>query len=78
MVERDVHRRRHRHGDGHTTAGHQGTPARRVHQTGQGTQTGLHQDWVHLKLNDQAQRTVLCKDPFKSRDERAEKLIACL
>src|SRR5712691_5619727 len=23
-------------------------------------------DWVHLKLNDQAQRTVLCKDPFKS------------
>ena len=22
-------------------------------------------DWVHLKLNDQAQRTVLCKDPFK-------------
>ena len=27
-------------------------------------------DWVHLKLNDQAQRTVLCKDPFKARDER--------
>ena len=23
-------------------------------------------DWVHLKLNDQAQRTVLCKDPFKA------------
>ena len=23
-------------------------------------------DWVHLKLNDQAQRTVLCKDPFRS------------
>ena len=22
-------------------------------------------DWVHLKLNDQAQRTVLCKDPFQ-------------
>jgi len=35
-------------------------------------------DWVHLKLNDQAQRTVLCKDPFKSRDERVEKLIASL
>ncbi|MCP3998019.1 MAG: Pup--protein ligase [bacterium] len=32
-------------------------------------------DWVHLKLNDQAQRTVLCKDPFKSVDERVEKLI---
>jgi proteasome accessory factor A len=33
-------------------------------------------DWVHLKLNDQAQRTVLCKDPFRSVDERVEKLIA--
>ncbi len=35
-------------------------------------------DWVHLKINDQAQRTVLCKDPFKSKDERVEKLIASL
>ena len=35
-------------------------------------------DWVHLKLNDQAQRTVLCKDPFKSHDERVEKLIASM
>ncbi|MCC6339983.1 MAG: Pup--protein ligase [Acidimicrobiia bacterium] len=35
-------------------------------------------DWVHLKLNDQAQRTVLCKDPFKARDERVERLIAGL
>ena len=35
-------------------------------------------DWVHLKLTDQAQRTVLCKDPFKSRDERVERLIASL
>jgi proteasome accessory factor A len=33
-------------------------------------------DWVHLKLNDQAQRAVLCKDPFRSVDERVEKLIA--
>jgi proteasome accessory factor A len=32
-------------------------------------------DWVHLKLNDQAQRTVLCKDPFRSQDERVTKLI---
>ncbi|WP_432501166.1 Pup--protein ligase [Kineococcus arenarius] len=32
-------------------------------------------DWVHLKLNDQAQRTVLCKDPFKSVDDRVERLI---
>ena len=35
-------------------------------------------DWVHLKLNDQAQRTVLCKDPFKSQDDRVDKLIASL
>ncbi|MGA1148820.1 MAG: proteasome accessory factor PafA2 family protein, partial [Ilumatobacteraceae bacterium] len=35
-------------------------------------------DWVHLKLNDQAQRTVLCKDPFKSHDDRVEKLLASL
>ncbi|HZB29512.1 MAG TPA: proteasome accessory factor PafA2 family protein, partial [Streptosporangiaceae bacterium] len=33
-------------------------------------------DWVHLKLNDQAQRTVLCKDPFRAVDERVDKLIA--
>ncbi|MFG1942175.1 Pup--protein ligase [Nonomuraea sp. NPDC048826] len=33
-------------------------------------------DWVHLKLNDQVQRTVLCKDPFRSVDERVDKLIA--
>ena len=33
-------------------------------------------DWVHLKLNDQAQRTVLCKDPFRSVDERVKRLIA--
>jgi len=32
-------------------------------------------DWVHLKLNDQAQRTVLCKDPFQAVDERVERLI---
>ncbi|MEO5678611.1 MAG: Pup--protein ligase [Acidimicrobiales bacterium] len=35
-------------------------------------------DWVHLKLNDQTQATVLCKDPFKSEDERVRKLIARL
>jgi proteasome accessory factor A len=35
-------------------------------------------DWVHLKLNDQAQRTVLCKDPFRAVDDRVDKLIASL
>lgn len=32
-------------------------------------------DWVHLKLNDQAQRTVLCKDPFENVDARVDRLI---
>ncbi|CAB4901698.1 MAG: Pup--protein ligase [Actinobacteria bacterium] len=33
-------------------------------------------DWVNLKLNDQTPRTVVCKDPFSSVDERVEQLIA--
>ncbi|NOY55967.1 MAG: Pup--protein ligase [Actinobacteria bacterium] len=32
-------------------------------------------DWVHLKVNDQAQRTVLCKDPFVHTDPRVDRLI---
>jgi proteasome accessory factor A len=35
-------------------------------------------DWVHLKLNDQAQRTVLCKDPFAATDERVDRLMASM
>jgi len=35
-------------------------------------------DWVHLKLNDEIQRTVLLKDPFKSTDDRFKKLISSL
>ena len=35
-------------------------------------------DWVHLKINDNTQRTVLCKDPFRSVDERVDRLIASL
>lgn len=35
-------------------------------------------DWVHLKLNDQAQRTVLCKDPFANTDDRVERLLASM
>ncbi len=35
-------------------------------------------DWVHLKLNDEMQRTVLLKDPFKSDDERFRKLLISL
>jgi proteasome accessory factor A len=33
---------------------------------------------VHLKLNDQAQRTVLCMDPFRAFDERVDRLIASM
>lgn len=35
-------------------------------------------DWVHLKINDQNQRTVVCKDPFKYEDVRVEELIGLL
>ncbi|USQ74815.1 Pup--protein ligase [Ornithinimicrobium cryptoxanthini] len=35
-------------------------------------------DWVHLKLNDSTQRTVLCKDPFVSQDDRIDELIASI
>ena len=35
-------------------------------------------DWVHLKLNDRSQGTVMCKDPFKSYDRRVDQLIASL
>jgi len=35
-------------------------------------------DWVHLKLNDQAQRTVLLKDPFRNSDDRVTALIESL
>jgi proteasome accessory factor A len=32
-------------------------------------------DWVHLKLNDQSQRIVVCNDPFQYQDERVDQLI---
>jgi len=35
-------------------------------------------DWVHLKLNDQAQGTLLLKDPFRSVDERVDRIIASM
>jgi len=35
-------------------------------------------DWVHLKLNDEMQRTILLKDPFKSTDERFQRLLASM
>jgi proteasome accessory factor A len=35
-------------------------------------------DWVHLKVNDEMQRTILLKDPFKSVDDRFTRLLASL
>lgn len=35
-------------------------------------------DWVHLKLNDEIQRTVILKDPFKSDDDRFRRLLASM
>ena len=35
-------------------------------------------DWVHLKINDDIQRTVMLKDPFRSDDERFRRLLASL
>ncbi len=32
-------------------------------------------DWVHLKLNDRAQQTILCKDPFAPLDARVDALL---
>jgi proteasome accessory factor A len=31
--------------------------------------------WSYLKLNDRYQRTILCKDPFKSSDPRVDEMI---
>lgn len=35
-------------------------------------------DWVHLKLNDGDQRTLMCKDPLASSDPRVEKVLTTL
>ncbi len=74
-----MHGRRHRHGDRHTASDHtrarlRGEFVKRAKER----KRDYTVDWVHLKLNDQAQRTVLCKDPFKSHDERVERLIETL
>ena len=35
-------------------------------------------DWMHLKINDTSQRTVVCKDPFLAHDERVDTLMTYL
>ena len=32
-------------------------------------------DWVHLKINDRVQQTVVCKDPLAATDEHVDLLI---
>jgi hypothetical protein len=61
----------HRHRD-------EGCPQAAPKSQGYAKKRDFTVDWVHLKLNDQAQRTVLCKDPFKAIDERVERLIRSL
>ncbi len=41
----------------------------------QAAQRDFTVDWVHLKLNDPPQRTILCKDPFLSTDERVADML---
>ena len=73
-----MRRRRHRRGHGHPAPDHPARLRGEFIRRAKERKRDYTVDWVHLKLNDQAQRTVLCKDPFKSRDERVEKLIASL
>ncbi len=35
-------------------------------------------DWSHLRLNDEAARTVMCKDPFAHEDPRVDRLLRAL
>ncbi len=79
MVERIVHRRRDRRGDRRARPRPRG-PACAASSSSKAKERKRDYtvDWVHLKLNDQAQRTVLCKDPFRGHDERVEKLIESL
>ncbi|GAA2520810.1 Pup--protein ligase [Rarobacter incanus] len=35
-------------------------------------------DWVHLKVSDEAQRTVVCKDPFNPVDPAVDRLLESL
>ncbi len=46
--------------------------------TAQDRRRDITVDWVHLKINDAAQSTVVLKDPFSPVDERVEALLATL
>ena len=53
------HRRRDREAKDAPPPDHPGPPARRVHPRAKERRRDFTVDWVHLKLNDQTQRTVL-------------------
>ena len=69
------HRPRGLRGQDRAAADHAGQAARRLHQGRPGAPPRLHRRLGAPKLNDQAQRTVLCKDPFAAVDARVERLI---
>ena len=70
------HRRSHRQGDGLSRRRRPGRALRgEFIRRAKEKRRDFTVDWVHLKLNDQTQRTVLLKDPFRSHDERVERLI---
>ncbi|WP_127129236.1 Pup--protein ligase [Georgenia sp. SYP-B2076] len=46
--------------------------------TAQDRRRDITVDWVHLKINDAAQRTVVLKDPFAPVDARVDALMAAL
>lgn len=66
------------------SAVHTPPPTTRAHLRGQFIRAAKEKnrdytvDWVHLKLNDQTQRTVVCNDPLRSHDERVDRLIESL
>ncbi|MCP6451352.1 proteasome accessory factor PafA2 family protein, partial [Klebsiella pneumoniae] len=43
--------------------------------TAQDRRRDITVDWVHLKINDAAQRTVVLKDPFAPVDARVDALM---
>lgn len=56
----------------HTRAHLRGRFVKAAYQSGRDVTV----DWVHLKVNDSSQRTILCKDPLIYEDERVNRLIA--
>jgi proteasome accessory factor A len=65
-------------GQEHPAADHQGPAARRVHPPRPGEAARLHRRLGAPQAQRPGPAHVLCKDPFRSQDERVEKLIASM